>query len=295
VVSVAELARFWKDPAAAFVKGLGIPLGGEVVADESLSRSPLALDGLQNWQMKDGILQELLPRPGVASRPPLELVQARLASTRALPPGWLGEVSWNKGIAVVEPIAASLQEVLGDMVSLEYALESGLRISGRIRSSRDGGSWVIYRTGKLNKPKDFLGPWINALLAAACESPRPTLLFDEAHADAPARLEPILPDDARSALDELVRGSFDGQARPLRFAPAASHALAKALGKTPELAVEVAEATWWKRGGFGNPDGEGWSESAQLAWRDRDPFEDRAEWQHYAEAISAPLFQWGRW
>jgi exodeoxyribonuclease V gamma subunit len=289
-ITACRLAGFWKDPAAAFIKACQILLPREEAADEELNRSPLAIEGLQSWGLKNGILQEML-----TNEPECDFLRDGMAATRQLPPGKLAEFSWSKGMRLAGPVAESVKKQLGEKDSLEYEVAPGIRITADLMLSKDKETLLTYQTGEAKKAEHYLAAWINAMVATACGRELPTLLFDEARAETPATLDAIPAEEAKATLAILVNYYQEGQGRPLCFAPEASDALIKKLngkGGDADSAVAAAEKKWSAEdSGFGG--GEGQEEAARLAWRDRNPFEEPEEWVELAEAVSAPLRAWG--
>ena len=289
-ISIMQLATFWKDPAKAFVKACGIALTSEETADEELNRSPLSLDTLGTWGLKNSVLEEML-----TATPNLELLEAKSGATRQLPPGDLGKTSWNQGQHLAAPMGASIKKLRGETTALECVVAGGVRVTGELLSVQDGSAWLDYRVGEMKKPKHFLASWMAALLAGASGSDRPTLLFDETHPKTPNELAAIPAEEAKAVLNALVAGYLAGQGRPLCFALETSDELIKKLiGKNgdPVTAIEAAEKKWSAED-RGHGGGEGLNPAARLAWRDQDPFANREEWMALAEAVSAPLQTWG--
>lgn len=287
-VTVGQLAAFWRSPALGFLKACGLPRAEEDVPDEELNRAPLALDRLQTWSLKDRIVRSVLRPDG-----DLDLEAARAGAERRLPPRELGELAWAQNLSVAKPLGRAVAARQGETVALQWG--DGPRVTGTLLRAGDGTAWISYRTGKMEKTKYFLEPWIAALLASASGHALPTLVLTEEQPDSPREHAAPDPDEARRLLGVLVRGWLDGQSRPLRFAPATSEALVKKLegtGGDEEAALAAACAEWAKPDSQHDSGGEGLQPDAQLAWRDRDPFEDGAEWVDLAREISGPLRTW---
>ena len=82
----------------------------------------------------------------------------------------------------------------------------------------------------------------------------------------------------------LVEGFLQGQCRPLCYAPITSHILIESEEKA------VAE---WAKEDKGHGGGEGQNETARLAWRDRNAFENIDAWNVWKDAVAQPLKTWG--
>ena len=107
-------------------------------------------------------------------------------------------------------------------------------------------------------------------------------------------LPPIDPADARESLDALLRLCEQARRRPLPFGPKTSSAIFNAGRKGAGVDAEIAAArkAWTTQ--FDGPPGEGETASAQLAWRDRDPFaaDTFDEWRQLAEEVFGPVEAW---
>jgi len=288
-ITSGRLAAFWKDPAAAFVKACGIFLSRGEEADEDLNRSPVDLDGLQQWKLNEGILNDIIAgmdQPG--------LLRARMAAGRQLPPGELAAFSWNRAHALMQPLGSSVKAQIGEKLSLEYAAGPDLHVTAEVFLTKDRAAILAFSPAHAKEPRHFLPAWIAALVAAAAGHGFPTHFFDPVHSEAPLILDPIGLDPAGETLAALIEYCKEGQARPLRFAPVTSDVLIKKLsGKDCDeaMAVSEAEKEWSKEDtGFGC--GEGRKEAARLAWRDQNPFEEPAGWLELARVVSQPLRQW---
>ncbi len=313
-ITLHDLVGFWKDPAKAYVKAQGVrlPLDGE--GDEELDRTPVQLGVLEKWKIKDAVLQEVLC--GGAG---LDLVKAQLAANRSLPMGGLGDHVWNENKDVAGRFGARVRAMSGDAVPVVCELhltnnapgvpDFEVRVTGQVHLTADGTHLLAYRAGEANEPKHFIQPWIEAVFAAHAGHNLPTIFLSETHPDACAinTLEKAVSDDApdraEGLMRDLVTGCLLGRQRPLCYAPATSGAIAKNLAGTsrtspmePAAAVAKARADKWDpaAGSSGRSPNDGESYAAKLAWRDRDPFEDRDAWLHLVDKVASPLREWGR-
>ncbi|MCC5807891.1 MAG: exodeoxyribonuclease V subunit gamma [Opitutales bacterium] len=287
VVEAKELAAFWKDPAAYFLRALGVSLPREEPADTDYNRPPLALDGLQRWILHDEILRARIERSC-----PDEYVAQRMRADRGLPPECLGRSVWAAGTASAGPLAEAVLQAYGGEAEWEYKLSETISVTGTVGRTADG-QLLVYRAGELKHARHYFDPWISALLAAACGEPAPMLLLDETKAADPAGLPPIPEEEARACLHDLVCGYFAGRERPLRFAPVTSDCIAKKLATGDEDAALAAGQTAWYKEDHGHGGGEGSGAAAQWVWRDADPFVKPQEWIHWAGTVALPLREWG--
>ncbi len=278
-ITVMELAKFWKSPAAAFVKSLGIFMAGEQASDEDLNRAPFSPNSLQMWGIKQSIVEAFCSCGGND----LDFLKSRIAASRGLPPGELGENFWQSTLERIRPLAEAVAEQSGAVERLRVSGISGVLLSGDLTRAADGAAWLAYRIGKLGTANDFLRIWIPALVAGACGHELPTRVLTEDRVGSPLLLAPVPQDEARRVLGELVEGFHLGKSRPLRFAPIPSETLwVTHLKKPMEEALAAAGAKWDASNDAANP----------LAWRDTDPFAEPDEWMQWATTISAPLHTW---
>ena len=273
---------------------------------------PCRLNSLDLWKVKNEILQEVVFGDGN-----LKLTKARLAANRTLPPGSIGNLAWEENQEGAAKIGAKLKDLAPTkkllhcdvIVPKSHRLpEIRARVSGEVLVSSDGTSLVAFRTGKFGKgpnakPKHFLKPMMESLFLALEEEfakPFPTRLIDDDTDEVPRILgqESV---QSKDLINALISGFVEGQSRPLCFAPQTSDALSKNLTSNEELDLATAlqrakegKCGKWYGEDFLTGAREGGEASAQMAWRDLDPFEEAEEWKRWAESISLPLRTWGK-
>jgi len=284
-ISIKQLVEFWKDPAKAFLKAQGIAIPREEENEEDLDRAPLALNGLQDWTIKNAVAQGI-----IGSAPTLDLTEAQLRADRGLPPGMLGSRCWQANRDLGEPLGQEVKNHLGGETPVDVELP-GVRLTGSLLTANDETHLLVYRTGKFKDSRHYLDPWIRAVVAAGAGRAMPVRLLDEAG----AREFPAIETDS-PALANLVRGFLAGQHSPLTYGPLTSEVYAKIFDKTGDesLAIEAAAEAWSKEPFQSLPAGEGHGAAARIAWRDLDPFQDAASWAEWAEAVAIPLRSWSQ-
>ncbi len=290
-IALGDLIDFWKNPAKSFLRAQGIALARSEENDEDFNRAPLSLDGLQEWALKHAIFSEVTFG---ASR--LELARAQAFAQRQLPPRTLGVRRWLELQASNERLGNAVKERGPKNIPLDLSV-GNVRIGGSLRTTADGTKLLGYRVGQFKERRHHVEPWIHAVAAACAGHDVPTELLDDDSVQPgcePALLLAIEPQEARAILSRLVEGYLQGQSRPICYAPAAADCYAKsfAASASDERALASAKAAWSKPAGHGARAGEGFEEAAQIAWRDRDPFELSAEWQRWSNAVAAPLRSW---
>ncbi len=312
-LSLATLIAFWRNPARGWLRALGVAAAEEEHDDEALDDAPIELDGLQNHQVTDVILRSKL---GLEADP--ESARARLAADRGLAPGALGRLRWQSAETELQELTGVLpgcvREARAEAFELSLLLDAagaGTAVRCHLRGEaavlpvepgEPGPRLLVYRAGKYSQEahaRHRLAAWIPMLAFAAARG-RPTgglICGTEVEAGRVVKRAGFVgPERAGALLARLVRGFWVGQRRPLPFAPETSATLAKVLaqsGGDQAAALDAAEEVW-SRSGAGGLEGEGLEDAAQLAWRDRDPFNGEAgrEWLEWAEAIAVPLADW---
>jgi len=299
VITIDQLIRFWKDPAAGWLRALDIETKDDDDDDQALDDPPLYLDGLQSYHVNAAALAAHAPGAQAA---PAE-IGARLIAERRLPPGALGRLVWDAHQHNLAPLIAALSPLLPqtklEKITLDFPSMATLTGEVLLGYSPDPAPlpWVlIYRTGKYDKKSRYqLGAFIHAL-AATLQLNRPVTCQIASTDEEPQRmLAGCAPAEARAHLETLLAGYRAGQNSPLAFAPETSQALHTALQKADgTTALEVAEAAWQREPFEQSPAGEGLAPAAHLAWRDQDPFTgaSAAAWLEWARLVAAPLEQW---
>ncbi len=301
-LTLDELARFWKDPAKAWLRAIKVALPRDEEDDDALDHAPLSLNELQKWQVKDALLNSR------AAAHDGSRTSSRLKADRKLPPSILGDYLRQEAESLVEPIVARLGKFTAcDPVDISLQV-GGFTLIGKLRVvERDGKRGLLaYRAGKVEKARHFLTAWIYTLAANAqglglpCyvlgEGDRYTCNFCERDA--------IPQDEARAQLETLLRLVCEGRRRPLCFAQETSEALVLALLKNPDdekTAILAARKKW--DGGYDKDQCEGLKPATLCIWRDGDAFGDdledererqlaRKPWIDLARAVAEPLCRW---
>ncbi len=297
-VTLDDLIRFWRDPARAWLRALQIEIPGEEADDAALDDPPVNLDALGVHAVRRAALGTRLP----AAPTPAVIARARLAADRALPPGPLGALVWERCEREVTPLADALAGLLrhAATVPIDCALPALPRLTGEvlcIDQDPEGTRVLVYRPGPYDRRPGHQFEALLRTLATAAQLDRPVgaiaLGLDDA---GPRALPAVPPAPARALLAVLGAGYAIGQQRPLCFAPEASDALAAAFAKSGDAATALDRAREvWEREPFGpQPAGEGLAPAALLVWRDTEPFAPPhdTEWLHWADAVARPLRAW---
>jgi exodeoxyribonuclease V gamma subunit len=297
IVTTDQLAAFLKNPAAHFLKALGIRLASEEIDEEALNSRPLALDALSEWNVKRDLLNRQL-KPGFYGA----FARKELAANRTLPPGYFAEAVWEELHSLTERIAASVRRELVEEQAFEFQANTLGAVSGFVLLNKTQNVLLYFTPGKVDKAKHFLSPWIKALLASACGHSQPMHIYATGYESAPLELKPIDKTYASDLLRQLLQLWIEGLTRPVCFAPETSDAIAKSLLNKNTMntmnhtaaALEAGRKTWDRKGFYGAAPGESHEEHAALAWRGRDPFDPPEEWIKLADAIAKQLRIWSK-
>jgi exodeoxyribonuclease V gamma subunit len=283
------LVRMLKDPWSAWLQSLGVVLPRAAEDPFALDREPVAApSGLELWQLQDEVIQSVLEGQTFH-------LEARLAANRLMPYGTLGAAMGRDSVQVARSLAErALQETGGTLQPCRLVYHDGRsQVAGNIRVNADDSLQVLVRPTTLkDKPQHRLDVWVRATFAAACGMACDTLLISrDGDRVTLRRIPAIAQAQARAWLDNLLHLCEQARRHPLPFGPKTSHAIFHA-GRH-DRAEHDAAIKAWERQHNGSP-GEGDSASAQLAWRDQDPFAEGTfgEWRRLAVAVFEPVDNW---
>ena len=296
-ITIDQLTAFWANPAQAWLKSMQLEASDEQKDDTILDDAPLTLNSLQVYNVRATALSNLLAKTASANAP----ASSRLAADRKLPPGALGDLAWDLHEREIAPLANAISPLLSKAVRTEVVCTpaTNVRLNGELLLHSDSettSSILVYRPSKLETPKYQLEAFIKTIVATVhLERPVACRIFG---LDEPPgkELPAIALQDAQRLIALLISGYRLGQIQPLTFAPSCSQKLGNALadGKTEEVALDEAKASWIREPFNHIPGGEGLSPAAALAWRDADPFSrnHRDQWVRWAKAVSEPAGIW---
>jgi exodeoxyribonuclease V gamma subunit len=301
VVTLDDLVRFWRSPAAFLLnRRLGVYLESRKI--ELRDREPLELEPLDAWKIGDPLIEHAL-----ANRPLSE--SERLFRGRGgLPLGPWGSILLEDIAEVSTEIARSAKSArAGDALpSLagRVKLPGGIDLDASV-DHRFAGGIVVATYSKL-KPKGVLACWLRHLAASALGTNAPSFLVgrDPKNSDK-VRVIELLPqtrDEARAHLDELVGWFWRGQRVALPFLPAPSESYARCIlaGKSYEDALDRANSEYKTE-----PDNSGGFDAHAVRAFDQHlpPFDtsfergeralDKTLFHEVAISVHRPLFQAG--
>ena len=269
---LAELERFFADPARAFLRErLGVFL---VEDDTSLEEDdPFDLDALEHYLLRAAIQEHRLA--GIAP----EDIEALMLGSGRLPPGPVGRVVLGEAMETVLELAGMLerhaQACRAEPVQLDFPI-AGYRVTGVVENvGPDGLVW--WRPGRLRAIDRITIHLRQMALLAAGHGPRKAFAIYREGGD---WKEAEIPEPAEQHLETWLDAWREGQNAPLPFAPATSLAYSDAIGTDrqgePGKAEAKAHQAWNGRPGV---PGEGDKPDPALVWDGRDPLDHGfADW-----------------
>lgn len=167
-VTVDELVAFLQNPAREFLRTrLEVTVPREL--DEANNSLPIAIDGLEQWEIGDRVLRLVLD--GV----PLDDALTREVARGSFPPGALGQPAQSAIRATVESISTDVRASAPRSVEVRVDLppidDNGpVRLTGVISRVHDNLLWVP--TYSTISAKHIAGAWVRLLALAVAEPDR---------------------------------------------------------------------------------------------------------------------------
>ena len=254
-VDLAELIRFFDDPAKAFLRarlGMVLPEVDEI-RHEGI---PIELDGLRSWQIGERVLQAVLAGRDLEGTCDAELWRGDL------PPRELGYRTLHEIASQVKALTALTwrvagmggpqQPLLSEVIDIDVELPSGRRLVGTVSGLVD--ALVVTVTYSQVKSKQRLRSWITSLaLAAAGTTIASHVIGREKRYGKAGQLHvchgPHAREDALCLLEELVDVWDRGLRGPIPLPPATSFTWASTYvpHQHEERAQDKARVEWESR------------------------------------------------
>ncbi len=288
-VDLAELERFFADPAAGLLRErFGIDGFGK--EDQALDEmEPLQLNGLERYQLRERLLALLDLDAGEAAeteRPEIEKPEMEdpatvnlrrlLLASGILPQGSFGAVELDAERANVEYLRGELANFVKPPAPVKIDLRiAGFRLTGSIpyvveeadvffpldRARRQLIPW--WRNGRF-KARDLLTIRLRQLAwLAAGYTP-----IEAVGVWVDGRLSILAPDPKRESIENWLQAWWRGLSAPLPFFPETSWAYAQEMAKddgSADKALRAAESQW-NGNSFQSLPGECESAANQLVW-----------------------------
>ncbi len=289
-VSLAELARFFADPARGFLnERFGIWLDEEEQAIDEVE--PLSLDGLQRW----GLREEIHGKTGKdgESRAEPEDVRSLLLARGELPYGSFGEMAYDGASEVVGNLRRSLDQYaeLLDADPVEIDLRIGeFHLIGVIPNV--ASEYMFYWRNGGFRAKDKIEVCLSQLAwVAAGNEPLPArIVYLEKGAVKSKMLH--APDPREETIDVWLETWWRGLSRPLRFFPESSLAYAEHAANDDDGKAYSAARTKWHGHYKQQTPAESDNKHNRLAWNleeEEDPLS--GEFVGLTKRLLAPLFK----
>ena len=284
-----EMIRMLKDPWSAWLGSLGVVLRQAGDDPFAMDREPVAAPtGLNRWQIQTEVI-------GAVLEGRTTFLEERLAADRLMPYGNLGTAMGRQSVQEAVSLARLAVRQAGGRLQPQRLVyrEGSPQVAGNITVNAEGSLQVLVMPTELKgRPHHRLDAWVRATFAAACGIRGDTLVVskdgERARVD---RMPPMAQRQARAALDSLLQLCRQARMRPLPFGPKTSFAILDAGRRGVDETDRALKA--WEQQPKGPP-GEGDSASAQLAWRDLDPFAEGNfdEWRRLATEVFVPVEDW---
>ncbi|SDZ78671.1 DNA helicase/exodeoxyribonuclease V, gamma subunit [Thiothrix caldifontis] len=255
-LNLADLIRFYQNPARAFLKErFGLRLSE--YTEELPIREPFGLEQYRDREVRECIFRQLQQALPVSTAEPL------LRAQGLLPHGKPGELVFRKEAEVVEVFFNRIQP-LPALQRETFSLTLGdFYLSGTLNHLDTQAGRQLYELGKLSYWQ-WLDIWLHHLvLNAVPESGCPPVTRIDTP-DEHYQLEPVT--DARAQLQQLLAWYWQGLQEPLPFFPKSGFGMMEA--EAPKL--ETALGKWHSSGRYS---GECEKPEYRLLYRGSNPLE----------------------
>ncbi|TMX47186.1 exodeoxyribonuclease V subunit gamma [Vibrio sp. Hep-1b-8] len=229
-LDLVELQRFWRLPVQYFfnrrLKVIFEPPLPVMEDDE-----PFVLNGLQSYQMRDGLLDSLLKHRLAGEQDSQTVIKRFVEQQRAqgkLPVGAFGDIEFETNRVQAEELVEKLTFLCGaEHEDLEIKLsfdvlgeDKLVNLTGWLTQHYQSGL-IRYRSGSI-RAQDYLAAWIDHLSMSAMGINKPTHMIGYDRKEGVVHLVyPAVNDStyAKSLLAELIRLFYQGMTQPLCYFP----------------------------------------------------------------------------
>jgi exodeoxyribonuclease V gamma subunit len=249
-IALADLIRGLCNPARRYLNALGV--ASHRLDEPAKDEEPLALDGLEQWRLKDALLARWLAT-GAKFDP--ESLRDECAARGLLPPGEAGRLVFADCADQCRMVARTVLELVQGKRLQKRKVDLSLgrwRVHGTIADVYAGAGLIHARAGGL-RAKDRLAIWIEHLALAACaDAPIESRFIGvEKRALAELRLSEVR--DPATALERLCAYYAKSAREPLPLLPELSFEFARrALEADTRTALADARSKW-RKWNEGNP------------------------------------------
>ena len=254
-IELSALLRFWRHPAAYFLQyRLGMALRRE--EDMPAEAEPFTLDGLDNYLLREAVVERLLAGQDEAH------IGAVLRAQGCLPEGQFAALALRGPAEEGANLAKALLPLLAEPAEpqeLQFEVAE-YQVSGRVDRLYRAGR-VLWTAGQATSGR-LTDVWLCHLALAASGRPcSSTLVFRNKDTAVQIWTWPELAqDEAAALLAPWLRGYAEGQETALPFFPKSSLAWAESMQKTDDKGIALSRA------------GQRWQDSHTGAERDEAVF-----------------------
>ncbi|NOH98030.1 exodeoxyribonuclease V subunit gamma [Vibrio sp. 99-70-13A1] len=225
-LDLVELQRFWRLPVQYFfnrrLKVMFEPPLPVMEDDE-----PFVLNGLESFQLKNGLLQVLLDNSDNVDEAVSQFVSEQKAQGK-LPIGAFGDIEFETNRVQAEELAKEIRFVSGSIQSdIDVNIELNVlgegkpvRLTGWLTQNYRSGL-VRYRSGKI-RSQDYLSAWIDHLCCAAMGNTKSTHIIGYDKKEGVVHLTYAPLNNAQKAVEllgEFVELFYQGMTAPLPYFP----------------------------------------------------------------------------
>ncbi|USD40562.1 exodeoxyribonuclease V subunit gamma [Vibrio sp. SCSIO 43135] len=229
-LDLVELQRFWRLPVQYFfnrrLKVMFEPPLPVMEDDE-----PFVLNGLESYQMRDGLLDSLLKQQLSGGQDSKGVIESFVKQQRAqgkLPVGAFGDIEFETNRVQAQELVEKLTFLCGSEANdLEVKLtfdvlgeDKKINLTGWLTQYYQSGL-IRFRSGKI-RSQDYLSAWIDHLAMSAMGISKRTHMIGYDRKEGVVHLiYPEIADAsyAHSLLAELVRLFYQGMTEPLCYFP----------------------------------------------------------------------------
>ncbi|MFJ3484725.1 exodeoxyribonuclease V subunit gamma [Pseudomonas sp. NPDC090202] len=296
-LSLAQLQDFLRNPVKHFFNQR-LKIFFEVSEAPLADEEPFVLDALERYSLSDSLLQAALGEPEHIEVS-LRAQAGRLQASGLLPMAGFGTLLQDE---LIEPLPDLLQRHQDLLLQWPERLHSALPVNWAYQGIElDGWLDGLYRSTegqllavtavpnaiggkKSRKWHRLIKPWVNHLVACACNLPLTTALVAS---DDTLLLPPLDRDTAANTLNDLLLAWQHGMQRPLPVAVRTAFAW---LGQTDETKAEAAARKAYDGDGQ-TSDGERVQSTALLRqFPDFDALLASEEFVGWCESLYKPIF-----
>jgi exodeoxyribonuclease V gamma subunit len=217
-LSFEQLQRFWAHPVRAFFQ-MRLQVNFRSEESEIPDAEPFTLEGLSRYQLNQQLLNALVEQQDA------QQLFRRYRAAGQLPYGAFGEITWDAQCQEMQALAGRVIECRQPGKSLEIDLQCGrVQITGWLPNVQPDGL-LRWRPSMLSVSQG-LQLWLEHLVYCAGGGEGESRLF--VRKDGEWRFPPLPAEQARSYLEQLVDGFFQGMREPLLLLPESGGAWIKA-------------------------------------------------------------------